>query len=270
MVNLAGLHPGIQVSYLVMMYISAFPIAISVRRTNVYEERSLGIYGGEDEDEGSQSYVGDHLRRQLSFDLWFVFLGFFIISIVEGGHLSNTNEYVSALYNWTRAHLTVSQAFTLFSVLFEIVSAYGTVGLSLGYPGINASFSTEFSTLSKLVIIAMQIRGRHRGLPYALDKAILLPSEGLHKKEVQDAERRRRRGSTIDVANGGGGGELGPAPGSAVGTPSPMTYDKPVRRSSTIQTARDDRQEHGGGLARLLSAALSAGPPKRRATMKSQ
>lgn len=79
-----------------MMYISAFPIAISVRRTNVYEERSLGLYGGEDSDEnGNQSYVGDHLRRQLSFDLWFVFLGFFIISIVEGGRLSNTNEYVS-------------------------------------------------------------------------------------------------------------------------------------------------------------------------------
>lgn len=95
-VNIAGLHPAIQVSYLVMMYISAFPIAISVRRTNVYEERSLGLYGGEDEDDsnGNQSYVGDHLRRQLSFDLWFVFLGFFIISIVEGGRLSNTNEYV--------------------------------------------------------------------------------------------------------------------------------------------------------------------------------
>jgi len=38
----------------------------------------------------------------------------------------------------------------------------------------------------------MQVRGRHRGLPYALDKAILLPSEGLHRKEEDDAIRRRR------------------------------------------------------------------------------
>jgi len=98
-VNLAELHPGIQVSYLVMMYISAFPIAISIRGTNVYEERSLGLYGGEDDANGgdNQSYVGDHLRRQLSFDLWFVFLGFFIISIVEGGRLSTTDDYVSFL-----------------------------------------------------------------------------------------------------------------------------------------------------------------------------
>lgn len=55
----------------------------------------------------------------------------------------------------------------------------GNVGLSLGYPGINASLSTEFSTFGKLVICAMMIRGRHRGLPYTLDRAIMLPDEHL-------------------------------------------------------------------------------------------
>lgn len=170
---------------MIMMYISVFPIAISMRRTNVYEEKSLGIYGTaeEQEEESKQpSYIGAHLRRQLSFDLWYIFLGLFIIAIVEGDHLENTNQY----------------AFTLFSVLFEIVSAYGTVGLSLGYPNVNASFSSQFRVISKLVIIAMQIRGRHRGLPYTLDRAILLPSESLHKKEQADAERQmRRRGSNL-------------------------------------------------------------------------
>jgi Trk-type K+ transport system membrane component len=185
-VNLAQLHPAIQVSYLIMMYISAFPIAISMRRTNVYEEKSLGIYGTkseEDEDENEPSYVGAHIRKQLSFDLWYIFLGMFVIAIVEGPRLQNRNEY----------------AFTLFSILFEIVSAYGTVGLSLGYPTINASFSAEFHVLSKLVIIAMQIRGRHRGLPYELDRAILLPSESLHAKEMKEGQRilARRRSSVL-------------------------------------------------------------------------
>jgi potassium uptake Trk family protein len=188
-VNLALLHPAIQVSYLIMMYISAFPIAISMRRTNVYEEKSLGIYGtrlDEEEDESEPSYVGAHVRKQLSFDLWYIFLGLFIIAIVEGPRLQNTNEY----------------AFTLFSVLFEIVSAYGTVGLSLGYPTINASFSAEFHVLSKLVIIAMQIRGRHRGLPYELDRAILLPSESLHQKEIKEGERiLARRRSSIPMSD---------------------------------------------------------------------
>ena len=83
-VNLAGLHSAILVSYLIMMYISVFPVAISIRRTNVYEERSLGIYSAEDEeDNGKQSFVGTHIRRQLGFDLWYVFLALFIICIIE-------------------------------------------------------------------------------------------------------------------------------------------------------------------------------------------
>ena len=202
-----------------MMYISVFPIAISVRRTNVYEEKSLGIYGSkeeEDEDDKEPSYVGAHLRRQLSFDLWYIFLGFFIIAVADGDRLQNTNDY----------------AFTMFSVLFEIVSAYGTVGLSLGYPNIDASFSAEFSVISKLIIIAMQIRGRHRGLPYELDRAILLPSESLHKKEDHDAAQRiARRNSNASALEAGGQGLF--KPGTATTT------------TTTTGRERDDEASNG-------------------------
>ncbi|KAH8894942.1 hypothetical protein GQ53DRAFT_642807 [Thozetella sp. PMI_491] len=136
-VNLAALHPGVQVSYMIMMYISVFPIAISVRRTNVYEEKSLGIYNKNETEEHTNStdlsYVGMHLRRQLSFDL------------------------------------------------------------CLGYSTVNASLSSQFTVVGKLVIIAMMIRGRHRGLPYGLDRAILLPSESLLTKETADANARMVR-----------------------------------------------------------------------------
>ena len=247
-VQLSNLHPGIQVSYLIMMYISVFPIAISMRKTNVYEEKSLGIYGGadpnHDDDANQQSYLGAHLRRQLSFDLWYVFLGLFIISIVEGPRLANTNEY----------------AFTIFSVLFEIVSAYGTVGLSLGYPGIDPSFSAEFAVLSKLVIIAMQIRGRHRGLPYALDRAILLPSESLHKNEQEAAHSAAaRRNSML------GPGLEGLRPtveqeerhnGVARGGVSAMRD----RSNSRSRVNRTPSGPDTPGLGRLISGALSAGP----------
>ena len=189
-VDLAALHPAIQVSYLVMMYISVLPIAISVRRTNVYEEKSLGLYGAPEEEADEEdpskepSYVGSHLRRQLSFDLWYIFLGFFIIAIAEGTKLQDDPN------------------FTMFAVLFEIVSAYGTVGLSLGYSGINASLSAEFSVVSKLVIIAMQIRGRHRGLPYALDKAILLPDKNQEQQEIEEAAAQRARKQSSLSAEG--------------------------------------------------------------------
>ncbi|KAI1330436.1 cation transport protein-domain-containing protein [Xylariaceae sp. FL0255] len=184
-VNLALIHPAVQCSYLIMMYISVFPVAISIRRTNVYEEKSLGVYEAQqdvDDDQPNISYVGTHLRRQLSFDLWYVFLGFFIISITEGGRI-------------------ISGDFNQFAVLFEIVSAYGTVGLSLGYPNVDTSLCGQFSVLGKLVIIAMMVRGRHRGLPYGLDRAVLLPSENLIRKEAEDAGvRLQRRHSGISTA----------------------------------------------------------------------
>jgi hypothetical protein len=249
-VNLAELHPGIQVSYLIMMYISVFPIAISVRRTNVYEEKSLGIYGTAAEaeaDEKEPSYVSAHLRRQLGFDLWYVFLGLFIIAIAEGDRLANTNEY----------------AFTLFSVLFEIVSAYGTVGLSLGYPNIDASFSAEFSVVSKLVIIAMEIRGRHRGLPYELDRAILLPSDSLHKKEDEDASRRmQRRNSSMSNMDGAGPGLSSRTP--TAGLASPTTAVASGRDDGGTPDALAEMNEsHSGhaqkGLGRLM-AGLTDGP----------
>ena len=253
-VDLANLHPGIQVSYMIMMYISVLPIAISVRRTNVYEEKSLGIYGSasqEDEDGKDPSYVGAHLRRQHSFDLWYIFLGLFIIAIAEGSHIENTNEY----------------AFTLFSCLFEIVSAYGTVGLSLGYPNIDASFSAKFSVVSKLVIIAMQIRGRHRGLPYELDRAILLPSESLHEKEDADASKRmHRRDSNL-------GSEAAGSPFSRTPTnaQSPELGKVKEEPDNATTTGRDQQENgypskvkhHPGHARRALGkvmAGLATGP----------
>jgi potassium uptake Trk family protein len=266
-VNLAALHPAVQVSYLIMMYISVFPIAISVRRTNVYEEKSLGIFGGEEEvnEDGEPSYVGQHLRRQLSFDLWYIFLGLFIIAWAEGDRIQDNNQ----------------PGFTMFSILFEIVSAYGTVGLSLGYPGINASFSAEFGVISKLVIIAMMIRGRHRGLPYALDRAILLPSEKLQAKEAELADARhgvdRRRSSTFHEAHQTGYDmdEYGlplqhltarthgvdHATFASGDTDADNHTRPPVRRMSAMSTAsRSSQRTRRKSLATFLASGLSAGP----------
>ncbi|KAI7519951.1 hypothetical protein KC317_g22514, partial [Hortaea werneckii] len=170
--------PAVQFSLLVMMYVSIFPIAISVRASNTYEERALGTYSEASEAEDNQSpgtYLMNHVRGQLSFDLWYIFLGTFIICIVEAGPISDRTNY----------------AFSVFAILFEVTSAYGNVGLSLGTNSTYTSLSGDFHTLSKLVICAMMIRGRHRGLPYALDRAVMLPGEGLEREEAEQEERNR-------------------------------------------------------------------------------
>lgn len=178
--NLADVNPAVQFSLLVMMYIAIFPIAISVRASNTYEERALGIYSDYasiDETNG-RSYVLTHIRNQLTFDLWYIFLGIFCICIAESNRIMNPTE----------------PAFAVFPIFFEVVSAYANVGLSLGYPTVNTSLSGEFTVFSKLVICAMMIRGRHRGLPYQLDRAILLPNERLDEtfEKVEDASSVRR------------------------------------------------------------------------------
>ncbi|KZV88401.1 hypothetical protein EXIGLDRAFT_839267 [Exidia glandulosa HHB12029] len=181
-IGISALAPAVKVLYVTMMYISVYPIALSVRTTNVYEEQSLGIFEAEDSSEeepgvdrdGSRGevwgrYLAWHARKQLAFDMWWLGVALFLICIVERSQIQNPNNEA-----W----------FNIFSIVFELVSAYGTVGLSLGTPNANYSFSGELKPLSKLIICAVMIRGRHRGLPVAIDRAVLLPSE-FKKQEPQ-------------------------------------------------------------------------------------
>ncbi|KAL2205676.1 hypothetical protein CC79DRAFT_1311159 [Sarocladium strictum] len=159
--NLAAVNPAVQFSLLTMMYIAIFPIAISIRASNTDEERTLGIWSKEGalNEQSSVSYVMAHVRNQLTFDLWYIFLGTFLIAVIESERIMDLDV----------------PSFSLFPVLFEVTSAYGNVGLSLGGPSGSVSMSGHYKPLSKFVICAMMIRGRHRGLPYALDRAINLP-----------------------------------------------------------------------------------------------
>ncbi|KAF7118010.1 hypothetical protein CNMCM5793_007379 [Aspergillus hiratsukae] len=179
--NLANVNPAVQFSLLVMMYIAIYPIAISVRASNTYEERALGMYPDDDatiDESNGRSYVLAHIRNQLTFDLWYIFLGIFCICVAEAERIMDPEE----------------PAFAIFPIFFEVVSAYANVGLSLGYPTVSTSLCGQFTVFSKLVICAMMIRGRHRGLPYQLDRAIVLPNERLDEtlERVEDVRFVRR------------------------------------------------------------------------------
>ena len=47
-------------------------------------------------------------------------------------------------------------------------------------------------TLSKLVVIVVMLRGRHRGLPVALDRAVLMPSEFLETRLVENSDAQEK------------------------------------------------------------------------------
>ncbi|WWC86168.1 uncharacterized protein L201_001041 [Kwoniella dendrophila CBS 6074] len=186
-VGIGALAPAVKVLYVIMMYISVYPIALSVRATNVYEEKSLGLFGEEEDDEygtegeGAEAvakYIGWHARRQLAFDIWWLAFALWLICIIERGHINDENDN-----------------FNIFNVIFELVSAYGTVGLSTGVTYDNFSFAGSFRKLSKLVVVVVMLRGRHRGLPVAIDRAVMLPKDFTAAEETAFEEERSRRAS---------------------------------------------------------------------------
>ncbi|GAA5951506.1 hypothetical protein JCM21900_001587 [Sporobolomyces salmonicolor] len=171
-VPLSTTAPAVQLLYVIMMYIAVYPIAVSIRSTNVYEEKSMGVYDEDFDDpddveakfektHSATQYIGYHARKQLAFDMWWLVLAVWLICIVERHRIGSDD--------WPEV--------TIFTLIFEVVSAYGTVGLSLGNNRNNTSLSGVLSTLSKLIVLAVMIRGRHRGLPIAIDRAVLLPSD---------------------------------------------------------------------------------------------
>ncbi|KAK2028748.1 TrkH-domain-containing protein [Colletotrichum zoysiae] len=129
--------------------------------------------------EGHVSLVSQHLRGQLSHDIWAIALALFVITLIETSH-----------------SIVDPRSYSVFNFLFEIVSGYTNIGLSIGLPDRSFSFAGGWYTGSKLVMIIMMIRGRHRGLPVALDHAVKLPGWDNVKKQNEDAEIRRSLGKS--------------------------------------------------------------------------
>lgn len=71
---------------------------------------------------------------------------------------------------------------SIFNILFEVISAYGTADLSTGVPCDQYSLVRPFQALSKIILLFVMIRGRHNGLSLAIDKSILLPGEELVRR----------------------------------------------------------------------------------------
>ncbi|OJD35784.1 cation transporter [Diplodia corticola] len=206
-VPITSVRISLQVLYVIMMYISVYPVVITMRNSNVYEERSLGIYaddphlnaldemrdekpsffgfvkerflGPKGEEQTKSYFLRQQLQAQLAHDLWWLVLAVFVIMIMEGSQFER--DPVN---------------FSVFNVIFETVSGYGCVGVSTGVTYDAFSFSGSWHTLSKLVLCVVMLRGRHRGLPVAIDKAVLLPNEAQYQAEEEDAQLRMERTAT--------------------------------------------------------------------------
>ncbi|RTE77829.1 hypothetical protein BHE90_007716 [Fusarium euwallaceae] len=221
-VPISQVYIGLQVLYVTMMYISVYPVVITMRHSNIYEERSLGIYSGDgvfkpdaeaavllfpadghvyapntnlmpstaptlvrrlsrssaavdighalqrtftwngvgappamhsnksykgpipNRSDGSSSrrgFISQQIHGQMAHDIWWLVLAVLVITTIE-----------------TSNFMADPVTFSVFNIIFEVVSAYGTVGISVGIPTDAYSFSGAWHTSSKLVLCLVMLR----------------------------------------------------------------------------------------------------------------
>ncbi|KAI1341524.1 hypothetical protein F5Y15DRAFT_414048 [Xylariaceae sp. FL0016] len=104
------------------------------------------------------------------------------------------------------AALETSSPTPPFALLFELLSAYGNTGLSLG---------GFLRTPSKLVLVALMLRGRHRILPLAIDRSVLVPGTDIMRRLDREGEMEMEMemgeepvGGVREVERGGSESEL--------------------------------------------------------------
>ncbi|EHK99455.1 putative Potassium transport protein 1 [Glarea lozoyensis 74030] len=120
-ISISSLRIGLQALYVPMMFISAFPVAITMRSSNVYEERSLGIYASQLRAQAPNTtesasllsrssrtrlyFLRQQLAHQLSHDFWFVVICAIAVIWIETA-------------SYERDPLT----FSVFNILFEVIN----------------------------------------------------------------------------------------------------------------------------------------------------
>ncbi|MCJ1261314.1 hypothetical protein MMC22_001178 [Lobaria immixta] len=194
-VQLSNIAPALQVLYVGAVYTSAISIIISLRSTNVYEEKPLAVESKSINEKKRMSgsewlYIATHLRGQLASDACFLFFAFFLICAIERTNLAGA-----------------APGFSTFNILFDIISAFGNMGVSTGVPYDDFSFCGAWHSASKCVLILVMLRGRHRSLPVAIDRAVLLPGKGLMKRMDRELSGPRRNQAASSSRNREGNGK---------------------------------------------------------------
>ncbi|KAK5582274.1 hypothetical protein RB653_003857 [Dictyostelium firmibasis] len=129
-VDLNLLSESVLLLFVGLMFVSSYPFIISLRRSAVNNKYS----------NQSREVMKDILIR----DIFVPYICILLIAIFEN-------------------HLLENGVITVFQILFEAISAFGNVGLSI---------SITLSTYSKLVYIALMLAGKHRQLPESVDESV--------------------------------------------------------------------------------------------------
>ncbi|KAN0032401.1 hypothetical protein ACTFIV_006295 [Dictyostelium citrinum] len=151
-IDLNLLSESVLLLFVGLMFVSSYPFIISLRRSavnNKYSNQSREV-----------------MKEVLIRDIFVPYICILFIAIFEN-------------------HLLESGVITVFQILFEAISAFGNVGLSI---------NITLSTYSKLVFIALMLAGKHRQLPESVDESVnpaLLKKNAVIAKIITRYKRRK-------------------------------------------------------------------------------
>ncbi|KAH8146267.1 uncharacterized protein LAJ45_09709 [Morchella importuna] len=147
-VGIPSLRLCVQITYLVMMYISSFPICVASSYENdpLPDPESARKIRPRYQQESKRKFLKYQMRRTFTVDdFWMLFFIIWVIATIETAHFDA--DPVS---------------YSIFNITFEVISAYGCVGVSMGHPDMSTSMSGAFRGGSQLVLCIVMLLGRTR------------------------------------------------------------------------------------------------------------
>lgn len=183
---------GSQILFLVFMYIAAYPIAVAIRITSLnrkvvrLDKSSDSADDGVELHQAAENQVNKSLEKEdtnpfanvialVVTDVFLLCFGLFLICSVES-------------YEWRSVMHPTDFFGSIYRTIFDTISAYGTVGLSLGYPGTVLSWVASLTIFSKLCMCMFMIMGRLRALPSDIDPTVRIGLV-MTSQEIDDLSR---------------------------------------------------------------------------------
>lgn len=151
-VDIGQLPVSLLVVYMSMMFFSACPVWVSMAGLAAGEASEVRIQASASDApdlEGKKPSVTSHFRRILEQHLILLLAALVLLCRFEQGPVDSSSD----------------PDFSFLALSFELISAYATAGLSIGYPNVTASFSARLSVPSKITVSAIMLMGRLRSLP---------------------------------------------------------------------------------------------------------
>jgi len=96
------------------------------------------------------------VMKKIVFRVWFLRLLVILALVVCENHTIEDNQ----------------EDVQLWYIIFEVISAYSLVGVSVSAPGTEYSLSGKFTTYGKLCVVLAFLIGKNRGLPELSDPVI--------------------------------------------------------------------------------------------------